>query len=345
VSAGEFAREGAVGTEAMILKHAAAFLLVAFAAGCATKRPAPVVERSPEPPPRAEAPRPAPPKPAEKPVPTHVVKRGDTLVGIALQYGLDYRELAAWNGIANPNVISVGQTLVLAAPAGAPPMPVAAPVATPLASGGPVIESRPLANTDKLKVEPRGQRLPYSEKNLAQLSAGDGPAGAAAAPAGPAPAPGPAPAAPGPAAAPVPAPVPATPAPAAPEKAAGTADEAVDWSWPVKGKVIAPFTEATKGMDIGGKKGTPVLAAAGGRVVYAGTGLRGYGKLVIIKHNDTWLSAYAHNENILVKEQQEVKRGQKIAEMGSTDADQVKLHFEIRRQGKPVDPAKLLPSP
>jgi lipoprotein NlpD len=337
----------------MILKHAAAFLVIALAAGCATKRPAPVVERSPEPPPRAEAPRPSPPKPAEKPVPTYVVKRGDTLVGIALQYGLDYRELAAWNGIANPNVINVGQTLVLAAPAGAPPVPVAAPVATPLASNGPVIESRPLANTDKLKVEPRGQRLPYSEKNLAQLSAGDAPAGAAAAPVTPATAPGPAAAAPGPAAVPAPPPAAAatpapaapTPAPAAPEKAAGTADEAVDWMWPVKGKVIAPFTEATKGMDIGGKKGTPVLAAAGGRVVYAGTGLRGYGKLVIIKHNDTWLSAYAHNENILVKEQQEVKRGQKIAEMGSTDADQVKLHFEIRRQGKPVDPARLLPSP
>jgi len=154
----------------------------------------------------------------------------------------------------------------------------------------------------------------------------------------------PAPATAAPAAPPFATPIPAAPAPAAPEKATGTADEAVDWMWPVKGKVIAPFTEATKGMDIGGKKGAPVVAAAGGRVVYAGTGLRGYGKLVIIKHSDTWLSAYAHNENILVKEQQEVKRGQKIAEMGSTDADQVKLHFEIRRQGKPVDPAKLLPS-
>ena len=87
-----------------------------------------------------------------------------------------------------------------------------------------------------------------------------------------------------------------------------------------------------------------MLAAAGGRVVYAGVGLRGYGKLVIIKHNSTWLSAYAHNDNILVKEQQDVRKGQKIAEMGSSDADQVKLHFEVRRQGKPVDPAKILPS-
>jgi len=343
VNGREFARGGAVGTHAMSLRHAAAILVLAGLAGCATKSPAPVVERSPEPPrPRVEAPKPAPPKPAEKPVPTHVVKRGETLVGIALQYGLDYRELAAWNGIANPNVISVGQALLLAAPASAPP--VAAPVATPLASNGPIVESRPLANTDKLKVEPRGQRLPYSDRNLAQLSAGEPAAGTPPAPVSPAvPAPAsPAPATPAPA---TPAPATPAPVPAAPEKATGTADEAVDWIWPVKGKVLAGFTEATKGMDIGGKKGAPVVAAAGGRVVYAGTGLRGYGKLVIIKHNDTWLSAYAHNENILVKEQQEVKRGQKIAEMGSSDADQVKLHFEIRRQGKPVDPAKLLPSP
>ena len=125
--------------------------------------------------------------------------------------------------------------------------------------------------------------------------------------------------------------------------AAGTQGEALDWIWPAKGKVLSAFTEATKGIDIAGKKGAPVVAAAGGRVVYAGQGLRGYGKLVIIKHNDTWLSAYAHNDNIVVKEQQDVKRGQKIAEMGSTDTDQVKLHFEVRRQGKPVDPARVLP--
>jgi lipoprotein NlpD len=133
------------------------------------------------------------------------------------------------------------------------------------------------------------------------------------------------------------------PAPAEPAKPAGTDREEVDWMWPVKGKVLSPFSEASKGVDIGGRKGAPVVAAASGRVVYAGAGLRGYGKLVIIKHNNTWLSAYAHNENILVKEQQDVRKGQKIAEMGQTDADQVKLHFEVRREGKPVDPAKVLP--
>jgi lipoprotein NlpD len=108
--------------------------------------------------------------------------------------------------------------------------------------------------------------------------------------------------------------------------------------------VLAPFSDTSKGMDIAGRKGAPVLAAASGRVIYADAGVRGYGKLIIIKHNDTWVSAYAHNDNILVKEQQDVRKGQKIAEMGSSDADQVKLHFEVRRQGKPVDPARVLPA-
>jgi lipoprotein NlpD len=131
--------------------------------------------------------------------------------------------------------------------------------------------------------------------------------------------------------------------PPEPPKPSGTDSDEVDWMWPVKGKVLAPFSETTKGMDLAGRKGAPVLAAAGGRVIYADQGLRGYGKLVIIRHNATWLSAYAHNDNLLVKEQQDVRKGQKIAEMGSTDTDQVKLHFEVRRQGKPVDPAKFLP--
>ena len=114
--------------------------------------------------------------------------------------------------------------------------------------------------------------------------------------------------------------------------------------WPGTGAVIAGFDEAkNKGLDLGGKAGDPVLAAADGRVVYAGAGLRGYGNLVILKHNNTYLTAYAHNQTLLVKEDQTVRKGQKIAEMGNSDADRVKLHFEIRRQGKPVDPAKYLP--
>lgn len=149
-------------------------LLAVALAGCASRSPAPVTERAsaPLPPPAVvEAPKPAPEPPAPKPLPTHTVKRGETLVGIALQYGLDYRELAAWNHITNPNVLAVGQVLVVAAPPGAKPY--APPVTTPLASVGPPIEARPLANTPNAKVEPRGQKLPYSERALAQLGSPD----------------------------------------------------------------------------------------------------------------------------------------------------------------------------
>jgi lipoprotein NlpD len=309
------------------MRIAAAIALVALLAGCAARTPpAPVVDRTPQSQPQPAAP---PPPPVEKPLPTHTVKRGETLVGIALQYGLDYRELAAWNNIVNPNVLSVGQVLVVAAPAGTKPP--AGPVTTPLAQPGPPIEARPLANTATAKVEPRGQKMPYSDRSLAQLNAEAG-AGSTAPP----------PVAPLPSPTPVPAPPPETTV-VDPDKT-GTDREDVDWMWPAKGKVLAPFTEASKGMDIAGKKGAPVVAAAAGRVVYAGAGLRGYGKLIIIKHNNTWLSAYAHNDNLLVKEQQDVRKGQKIAEMGQSDADQVKLHFEVRRVGKPVDPAKILPA-
>jgi lipoprotein NlpD len=122
-------------------------------------------------------------------------------------------------------------------------------------------------------------------------------------------------------------------------------DDDITWSWPAAAAVSAPFDESrSKGLVFRGKAGDPVLAAADGRVVYAGSGLRGYGNLVILKHNATYLTAYAHNQSLLVKDDQQVKRGQKIAEMGSTDADAVQLHFEIRKQGKPIDPARLLPA-
>jgi lipoprotein NlpD len=121
-------------------------------------------------------------------------------------------------------------------------------------------------------------------------------------------------------------------------------DDDVQWAWPAAGPVAANFDEArNKGLAITGKAGDPVYAAADGRVVYAGSGLRGYGNLVIVKHNATYLTAYAHNQTLLVKEDQVVRKGQKIAEMGASDAERVQLHFEVRRQGKPVDPAKLLP--
>ena len=137
----------------------------------------------------------------------------------------------------------------------------------------------------------------------------------------------------------------ATPAAASSGTPAAVGDEDVGWIWPAQGTLLMGFDEAkNKGVDIAGKAGDAVLASADGRVVYAGAGLRGYGNLVILKHNNTFLTAYAHNQTLLVKEDQTVKKGQKIAEMGNTDADRVKLHFEIRRQGKPVDPAKYLPA-
>ncbi len=127
--------------------------------------------------------------------------------------------------------------------------------------------------------------------------------------------------------------------------AAREGDDEPAWGWPAAGAVVAGFEEGKqKGLLLSGKPGDPVLAAADGRVVYAGAGLRGYGNLLIVKHNNTYLTAYAHNQTLLVKEDQAVRRGQKIAEMGSSDAERVQLHFEIRRQGKPIDPARLLPA-
>ena len=134
----------------------------------------------------------------------------------------------------------------------------------------------------------------------------------------------------------------ATPSASSP---ANVSDDGMAFAWPHPGPVLAGFDETkNKGLDFAGKAGDPVLAAGDGKVVYAGSGLRGYGNLVILKHNNTYLTAYAHNQTLLVKEDQSVTKGQRIADMGSSDSDRVKLHFEIRKQGKPVDPAKLLPA-
>jgi lipoprotein NlpD len=149
-------------------------------------------------------------------------------------------------------------------------------------------------------------------------------------------------------AAPTPTPAPAavtvTPAPLPPAASATAAEDDIPWMWPSSGVLISGYDEVkSKGLKIGGKLGDPVYASADGRVVYAGSGLRGYGNLVILKHNETYLTAYAHNQTLLVKEDQAVRKGQRIADMGSSDADKVMLHFEVRRNGKPVDPAKYLP--
>jgi lipoprotein NlpD len=340
-----------------------ALSLAALLAGCTTKAPAPVVERAPlspgRQPPPAQAEAPTAHGPAE-PAPTYTVKRGDTLYQIALDHGLDYKDLAAWNNIDNVNVIRVGQVLVLAAPGGAEGGVTTAPLVTapPVTPSGsearppsPAPSGRP--NSATFKTEPRAVKVPYSEQALAQLkdsAARESPAAVAAAePKAPtAAAPSAASAAPkAPAVTP---PAGANAAPAVvgrpdPARVPEIDDDSLGWMWPTNGKVITGFSESAnlKGIDIAGKAGQPVVASAAGKVVYVGSGLRGYGKLVIVKHNNTFLSAYAHNRDIVVKEGQQVARGQKIAEMGDSDSDQVKLHFEIRRLGKPVDPVKFLP--
>ena len=233
----------------------------------------------------------------------YAVKPGDTLIRIGLDNGQNWKDLVRWNNLENPNLLEVGQVLRVYPPGADPTVAATRPV------GSTRVESRPL--------ESRPMPAPVASS----------PTMAAAAPA-------PAPAVQSPTAAPSPAPAPIP----------REGDDDVSWGWPASASVAAPFDESrNKGLVFRGKAGDPVYAAADGRVVYAGSGLRGYGNLVILKHNATYLTAYAHNQTLLVKDDQPVKKGQKIAEMGSSDADSVQLHFEVRRQGKPIDPARLLP--
>jgi lipoprotein NlpD len=323
-------------------------------AACAAHQPAPVEDRlatMPPPPPAAAAPPTSPPAAAvetDARAQTYTVKRGDTLAQIALDNGLDYREVAGWNNLENPNVIRVGQVLRLTAPgaaAGATTAGTTAATTTPLrppptadarapaASAGAVSVAR---GDGSVKSSPKALREPYSEQAVREVTlASTTPAQSMSTP--PASAPNVTLALATPPGARI-----EPPRPAAPD---ATDEDRIDWAWPVKGKVVGGFSESAnlKGIDIAGSAGQPVFASASGRVVYAGSGLRGYGKLIIIKHNKTYLSAYAHNREILVKEGDQVSRGQKIAEMGNTDTEQVKLHFEIRRLGKPMDPARYLP--
>jgi len=283
-------------------------LLAMGMVGCASRSgfPAPVEDRGssvgrlppPLPPSPASASRPAA-RPDPQTLPGHenmgkpgyyTVKPGDTLIRIGLDAGQNWRDLARWNKIDNPNLLEVGQVLRVVSP-DQTPLPEAVvikPVTAPTVvnSAGP---------DNKLATAPPTPPLPST--------------GVAS----------------------------ATPATLADS-------EGLAFIWPHNGAIMAGFDESkNKGLDVAGKAGDPVLAAADGKVVYAGAGLRGYGNLVIIKHNNTFLSAYAHNQALLVREDQAVKRGQTIAQMGNSDADQVKLHFEIRRLGKPVDPVKFLP--
>ena len=290
-----------------------------LAAGCAmTRKPAPVDDRRP-PPAQAATPGALQAAPAAAAQGTYVVKRGDTLYSIALEHGVNYRELAQWNNLDDPTKIRVGQALRVTSPEEKPAVQIGT------ARGAGTVESRPIdagapqAQGDGgMKTSPKALRLPYSEQNLAMLQKGE-------------------------AAKPAPQPAAIAPRPE-PAKPAERDPDAIEFAWPAKGRLLAGFAEPnSKGVDIGGRIGDPVVAAAPGRVMYTGTGIRGYGKLIVIKHDNGFNSVYAHNREILVKEGQNVARGQRIAELGDSDADGPKLHFEIRKSGKPVDPLRYLP--
>lgn len=281
--------------------------LVAALAGCTAGGPAPVVDRSGA---RTPSVQPAAAQPATPQITAstsgfHTVQRGDTLYAIAFANGLDYREVAIWNQLESPDRILVGQVLRLTPPAGGR-------IEIRPLDDEPLPQARPLAEPTEVR-EPQAVLLPYSDANWAQVNA--------------------------------PKPAVATPAPApTPIPAAAVAASADAWLWPAEGTLVARFGAAgSKGIQIAGQRNTPVVAVAPGKVVYSGTGLRGYGRLLIVKHADEYLSAYAHNETILVKEGESVTAGQRIALMGDSGTDRVKLHFEIRRFGKPLDPLTFLP--
>jgi lipoprotein NlpD len=343
-------------------------IILAFLAGCSSTPPAPVIDRLPTSKPNATSASSISKKP-NRPTyktgdwrpDTYVVKKGDTLFSIGLEYGYYYKDIAQANNISAPYNINVGQTLKFSALKDKSIMAETKPVPTTTSDG---VEITPI-NTDASAsstttstvikapiivalTEPKAIREPYSdealkkplpvaktiEKTAEKGSEKPADKSVATAPTGK--------------------PVVASTSdnkpnaevkPNADVKPSVDSSEDIDWAWPTKGKVVANFNEASnKGLDIAGSTGQAITAAAAGKVIYSGSDLRGYGKLVIIKHNANYLSVYAHNSLILVKEGQQVSRGQKIAEMGNTDSNSVKLHFEIRRQGKSVDPSKYLAS-
>ncbi|MBB3259723.1 lipoprotein NlpD [Paraburkholderia sp. WP4_3_2] len=243
-----------------------------------------------------------PPVPLGPPPPGYYrVKPGDTLYRIALENGQNYRDIATWNNLANPNQIEVDQLLRVVPPG-----------ASNAAAYTPGVVTAPVPGMAPQGAQPGG---PAAMPPMIGSAAG------------------------------------ATSAPSAsvPPQASGSDMSAapagsISLAWPVRGPLLNGFDDTrNKGVNIGGAPGDAVKAAGDGRVVYAGNGLRGYGNLIIIKHDATFLTAYAHNRALMVKEGDAVTKGQKIAEMGNTDSDRVMLHFEVRRQGKPVDPLKYLP--
>ena len=219
----------------------------------------------------------------------YVVVKGDTMYSIAFRLGIDFRELAARNGIQSPYIIKVGQMLRTARPA--PQPSTRAPKIAVKASPPPKTTNKTASKQSKVTSVTK----PSSKSQV-------------------------------------------------PSGSVNKSQPVSRWRWPSAGKVVRIYSSKRhKGIDIAGKRGDPVKAVAAGKVVYAGTGVTGYGSLLIIKHNDTYLSAYGHNERLLVPENMNIRAGQQIATMGSSGTDTVKLHFELRRRGQPIDPLTLLP--
>ncbi|HIB4658520.1 TPA: murein hydrolase activator NlpD [Klebsiella quasipneumoniae subsp. similipneumoniae] len=262
---------------------------------------------------------------------TYTVKRGDTLFYIAWVTGNDFRDLAQRNNVPAPYALNVGQVLQVGNASGQPITGEnAVSQASARASGGAtatttsaqkstaVVASQPTITYSESSGEQSATKMLPNNKPATTTST---------------------------VVAPVTAPTTvSTTQPTA--SSTSTSSPISSWRWPTDGKVIENFSGAeggNKGIDIAGSKGQAIVATADGRVVYAGNALRGYGNLIIIKHNDDYLSAYAHNDTMLVREQQEVKAGQKIATMGSTGTSSTRLHFEIRYKGKSVNPLQYLP--
>lgn len=305
------------------IRHLALAVVIAALAACASSGPAPVEDRSLgtrtlAPQPQAKAPGAA----------TYKVQRGDTLYSIAFRNGTDYRELARWNGIASPYTIFVGQELQLAPKAGAPARSASTPV---VATARPAPPARPTAAVAAMFEDepPPTARAPVPPKApAASAPAGAAPVTTTTAPAAVAGTP----------------PV-APPASTPPPTATSVAGD-IAWRWPAEGRIVGTFVtgdQTRQGVDISGKAGDPVRAAADGNVVYSGNGLIGYGELIIVKHNPAFLSAYGYNRKRLVKEGDTVKAGQVIAEMGASSASRDMVHFEIRKNGKPTNPLDYLP--
>lgn len=302
--------------------------------------PAPVIDHSPNKTDSRESSRESSPRVANPQVSTanlessnkpgyYTVKPGDTIYHISLDNGQNWKDLARWNNLENPNMIEVGKVLRVLPPESN--VSTEGVVVRPVGS-----QNNPTTSTGSLTVVSASPVAPVAAvaPAVSAANAVSGVPGALPAPTVNAVS----------SAAPSPATLPAPPPRTAPS-AVDNSSEIPTFIWPSSGKVIANFDEAkNKGIDIGGKAGEPVLAAADGKVVYAGAGLRGYGNLIIIKHNNTYLTAYAHNQTLVAKEDQMVKVGQKIAELGSSESEQPLVHFEIRKLGKPVDPLKWLPA-